>query len=224
MIWGICYNGWMKNKLYIFDLDGTILNSLKDLSASLNHSLKWNHYPEKTEDEVQAMVGNGIYVLCQKSIEDISRRKEDIDKVYSVMKQHYFNHCTDASEPYEGIIPLLKKLKQNGVFTAVCSNKSDEIVSIICNHYFKDLFDMTMGETEGIAKKPAPDSIFHICNTLHTEISEAVYIGDSEVDIQTIKNAAMQGILVSWGFRNPEFLRTQGAKNLVFNPLEILNY
>lgn len=201
----------MRYKLAIFDLDGTILNTLDDLADSLNFALKSSGFPERSVDEVRGFVGNGIRKLIERGVPaeaDIAA----VDKVHSDFTAHYKVHCADKTRPYDGITELLVKLRKSGCLTAVVSNKADYGVQELCADYFPGMFDFTVGEREGIRKKPAPDSVKEVLRTLGVSNKEAVYIGDSDVDIETAKNAEMDCIGVEWGFRGREFLETHGAK------------
>lgn len=210
----------MKYELAIFDLDGTILNTLDDLSASLNFALKKSGYPMRTTEEVKSFVGNGIRKLIERGV-PTGTDKISIDKVYSDFSEHYRIHCADMTKPYDGIPELLKKLKKNGIKTAVVSNKADYAVQNLCIQYFNGLFDAAVGEHDGVRRKPAPDLVFIILEKLEIKCQNAVYIGDSDVDIETAKNSGMDCIAVEWGFRDRSLLIKSGAENIVSNPMEI---
>lgn len=210
-------------KLAIFDLDGTILDTLQDLADSLNFALQKSALPTRTTDEVCAFVGNGIRLLVERGVPqntDITV----VDRVFADFKSYYKVHCADKTKPYEGILDCLKTLHENGIKTAVVSNKADFAVQELCNQYFDGLFDFTVGEREGIRRKPAPDSVNEVLATLGIERNNAVYIGDSDVDIETARNAQMQGISVTWGFRKREFLIENGAQVLADSPKDIISY
>lgn len=211
----------MKYEAVIFDLDGTLLNTLEDLADSVNYVLKEAGYPERTLDEVRHFVGNGIRKLIERSVPK-GTSLTSIDQVHKHFIAYYGEHCMEKTRPYKGISELLKSLQKAGCKTAVVSNKADYAVQILCETYFKGLLDTALGEKTGIPKKPAPDSVLHVLQKLGTENSRAVYIGDSDVDILTARNCGMDEIIVSWGFRDTEFLKAQGAKTLVSSPEEIL--
>lgn len=211
----------MKYMIAIFDLDGTILNTLEDLADSTNHALKTCGYPERTMDEVRQFVGNGIRKLMERAVPE-GTLVEEIDRVHETFTAHYKVHCADKTRPYDGIMELLQNLKKDGCKLAVVSNKADYGVQELCKQYFDGIFDFAVGEREGIRKKPAPDSVNEVLKTLGCSRDRAVYIGDSDVDIQTAANAQMDHIIVEWGFRDVPFLIAKGAKVLVEKPEEIL--
>ena len=211
----------MKYTIAIFDLDGTILNTLEDLADSTNYALKTCGYPERTMDEVRQFVGNGIRKLMERAVPE-GTPVEEIDRVHETFTAHYKVHCADKTRPYDGIMELLQNLKKDGCKLAVVSNKADYGVQELCKQYFDGVFDFAVGEREGIRKKPAPDSVNEVLKTLGCSRDRAVYIGDSDVDIQTAANAQMDHIIVEWGFRDVQFLISQGAKVLVEKPEEIL--
>ena len=211
----------MKYMIAIFDLDGTILNTLEDLADSTNHALKTCGYPERTMDEVRQFVGNGIRKLMERAVPE-GTPVEEIDRVHETFTAHYKVHCADKTRPYDGIMELLQNLKKDGCKLAVVSNKADYGVQELCKQYFDGIFDFAVGEREGIRKKPAPDSVNEVLKTLGCSRDRAVYIGDSDVDIQTAANAQMDHISVEWGFRDVPFLIAKGAKVLVEKPEEIL--
>ncbi|MGN1305481.1 MAG: HAD family hydrolase [Oscillospiraceae bacterium] len=209
-------------KLAVFDMDGTILDTLEDLMDSVNFALSECGYPTRTYDEVRRFVGNGIRKLIERAVPE-GLTVEEIDRVHEVFTGHYKLHCADKTKAYDGIKPLLEKLRANGVKTAVVSNKADYGVQELCREYFDGLFDYAVGEREGIRRKPAPDSVNEALRVLNTDKSEAVYIGDSDVDFETAKNAELPCISVLWGFRDEEFLRERGATLFVRRPEEIFD-
>ena len=211
----------MKYMIAIFDLDGTILNTLEDLADSTNYALKTCGYPERTMDEVRQFVVNGIRKLMERAVPE-GTPVEEIDRVHETFTAHYKVHCADKTRPYDGIMELLQNLKKDGCKLAVVSNKADYGVQELCKQYFDGIFDFAVGEREGIRKKPAPDSVNEVLKTLGCSRDRAVYIGDSDVDIQTAANAQMDHIIVEWGFRDVPFLIAKGAKVLVEKPEEIL--
>ena len=210
----------MRYKLAIFDMDGTILDTLEDLTDSINYALKANGYPEHTLEEVRSYVGNGLMKLVERSVPD-KTNKEDIDKVFKQLVEYYQIHCADKTKPYDGIINLIKRLREAGCKTAVVSNKADAAVQELCKQYFPGLFDSAVGEKKDVLKKPAPDSVNYVLDYLHIDRNDAVYIGDSEVDIATASNAMVDCITVSWGFREIDFLKQAGAKTIVSEATKI---
>lgn len=212
----------MRYKLAVFDMDGTILNTLEDLADSTNYALKANGLPERTIDEVRRFVGNGIRLLIERAV-PTDTDKELTDKVFDTFKEYYKTHCAVKTRPYDGIKDVLLELRKTGCLTAVVSNKADFAVQDLCKDYFDNLFDFAIGEREGIKKKPAPDSVFEVLSKLNVEKADAVYIGDSDVDFATSVNAGMDVIMVGWGFRDEEFLREKGVKRIIKQPSEILD-
>lgn len=207
----------------VFDLDGTLLDTLDDLWAAVNAALKKFSLPLRTKEEVRSFVGNGIVKLMERSAGKVGR--EVFDGVLAEFKRYYGEHCEDNTKPYEGIIPLLEELKRRGIKTAVVSNKADFAVKKLAEGYFQGLLQEAVGENEegGIRKKPAPDSLLAVMERLGAGTRSTVYIGDSEVDIQTAKNAGVECISVTWGFKDKAFLVENGAAVLVETPKELLS-
>lgn len=203
----------MRYELVIFDLDGTILDTLEDLTDSMNHALEKYGYPSRTIEEIRSFVGNGLMMLVRRAIAP-ETDEAMIQTVFTELKSYYKEHCADKTKPYDGMMELLEMLKKEGCRLAVVSNKADYAVQILCEQYFPGIFDMTVGEKENVRKKPAPDSVNAVLRELQTDKENAVYVGDSEVDIETAKNAGLDAVLVSWGFRDTEFLRERGAERL----------
>lgn len=212
----------MKYDLIIFDMDGTILNTLEDLKNSLNYVLQQAGYQTRTLEEVRTFVGNGIRKTIERALpSDIEEEK--IDELFSLFMKYYAIHNTDNTKPYNGVIDLLKELKHLGYKTAVVSNKQDSAVKSLCKKFFTGLFDVEIGEKENIAKKPDPDEVNEVLKILNIDRTKSIYIGDSEVDIQTAQNSKMKSIIVDWGFRDRKFLYEHGAEVIVSNPSEILD-
>lgn len=212
----------MKYDLIIFDMDGTILNTLEDLKNSLNYVLQQAGYQTRTLEEVRTFVGNGIRKTIERALpSDIEEEK--VDELFSLFMDYYAIHNTDNTKPYNGVIELLKELKHLGYKTAVVSNKQDSAVKSLCKKFFTGLFDVEIGEMENIAKKPEPDEVNEVLKILNIDRTKSIYIGDSEVDIQTAQNSKMKSIIVDWGFRDRKFLYEHGAEVIVSNPSEILD-
>jgi len=213
----------MKYQLAIFDLDGTLLNTLDDLADSVNYIMGLFGHPTRTLNEVRSFVGNGIRKLIERSAPK-DTPEEEIDRMFEAFKEYYGVHCADKTKPYEGIMELLTDLQKQGVKLAVVSNKADYAVKALCEQYFPGYFDEAVGERAGIARKPAPDTVNEVLKNLQIDKSQAVYIGDSEVDVQTAQNAEMDCIAVNWGFRDKEVLEEAGAETIVSTPAELLKY
>ncbi|WP_308242412.1 HAD family hydrolase [Prevotella merdae] len=206
---------------YIFDLDGTLLSSLADLAASCNYALRTNGMPERTLDEVRRFVGNGVKKLMERATPD-GLQNPLFDKTLADFRQHYMKHNLDTTCPYEGVMPMLEELQRRGKKVAVVSNKFYAATQELCHHFFGDLVTVAIGEREDIRKKPAPDTVIEALRQLNATAEESVYIGDSDVDIDTARNAGMPCISVLWGFRDKDFLIEHGATTLVATPQEIL--
>lgn len=210
----------MRYELAIFDMDGTILNTLEDLTDTLNYALRKNNYPEHSIEDVRRFVGNGIPKLIERGV-PAGTDTEAAGRVHRDFMEYYKIHCADKTKPYDGILEMIRSLRQAGCRTAVVSNKADVAVQELCTRYFDGLFDYAVGDRKGILKKPAPDSVNEVLKYLQIERKRAVYIGDSEVDIATAQNAGMNSIIVSWGFRETGFLKEQGAEVIVNQPKEV---
>lgn len=210
----------MKYDLVIFDLDGTILDTLEDLCDSVNYALGRLGFPQRTLSEVRNFVGNGIRKLIERALPAGSDEK-CVEEMLAIHREYYGVHCADKTKPYEGIKEMLKELKARGVKLAVISNKPDYAVKILCEDYFPDVFDAAYGFREGIERKPDPAAVTALLEELCVPREKAVYVGDSEVDVKTAQNAGLDMIIVDWGFRDREFLIENGAVNLVSAPWEI---
>jgi len=213
----------MKYKAVVFDMDGTILDTLSDLADAMNYELCKNGMPVRTIDEIRRFVGNGIQKLIERAV-PVGTTSSTVNAIFVDFIDYYKTHCEIATKPYDGIESLLKKLKEAGLKTAVNSNKADAAVQILCERYFPNLFDCAVGEKEGIAKKPAPDSVNEILRQLGGPQHEAGYIGDSDVDFETARNAGLDFIGVDWGFRGKDFLRTCGAEKIAMNTEDVLRF
>lgn len=201
----------MKYRLAVFDMDGTILNTLGDISASVNFALRAEHMPERTMAEIRGFVGNGVRRLIELSVPS-DASQEACERVYNAFAEHYRLHCADATAPYSGIVDLLSRLRAKGMHTAVVSNKPDDAVKALCARYFNGLFDEAVGVCAGVRPKPCPDAVCGVLDELHIERAEAVYIGDTEVDAATAENAGIDFIAVDWGFRERPLLEKQRAQ------------
>ena len=203
-------------RLAIFDLDGTVLDTLTDLTDAVNVALQQNGYPTHSEQAICSFVGNGVRKLVERATPK-GTDAASVAKVFADFRTYYAAHSIVKTVPFAGIVPLLASLRQRGIQTAVLSNKADAITKQLCRDMFGDAFSMVLGEREdeGVPRKPAPDAVYEIMRAFDVTREETVYIGDSEVDIKTAANADIDAILVSWGFRDKAFLREQGAKIIV---------
>ena len=198
-------------QLAIFDLDGTLLDTLADLHAGVNNALAAFGYAPRTLDEVRTFVGNGAQKLIARAVPAGTSQAQQ-DAVLAEFQTYYGAHCADLTKPYDGILPLLAQLQKDGVQTAVVSNKPDFAVQTLAAQYFPGLFAASAGAKDGVRKKPYPDAVLAVVAQLHAEGKRAVYIGDSEVDVATARNAQLPCIAVSWGFRSREVLLDAGAE------------
>lgn len=211
----------MKYKLIVFDMDGTVLDTLGDLCVSLNHALKKNGLPERSINEVRSFVGNGIRKLIERGV-PAGTDTEKINKVHADFSEHYESNCANLTAPYDGIKEIIAEIRNKGMKTAVVSNKVDNAVQELAEHYFGGLFDMCVGESKNIKRKPAPDEVEAVLKTLNIKKEDALFVGDSEVDIETAKNSGLPIISVTWGFKDRDFLLSHGAKVLIDEPRELL--
>ena len=212
-------------KAVIFDLDGTLLNTLDDLADSTNYALSKFGYPTRTIEEVRQFVGNGVAKLIERAIPE-GKNNPNFEKCLSIFKENYAQNMYNKTAPYNGIIEMLSNLKSKGIKIAVVSNKFDLAVKELCKKYFEGFIDFAAGENEaqGIKKKPAPDTVLSVLNEFNFAPEDAVYVGDSDVDIMTAKNSKMPCISVTWGFRDKKFLLENGATILINAPSEIYNH
>ncbi|MBR1449740.1 MAG: HAD-IIIA family hydrolase [Prevotella sp.] len=208
---------------YIFDLDGTLLDTLDDLMAAVNYALRQYGMPVHSRDEIRRFVGNGVRLLMVRAIPDGDRNPQ-FEQVFRTFREYYMEHSLDTTRPYDGIPELLAELKARGCRMAVVSNKFYAATQELCRHFFPDTIEVAIGEheSEGIRKKPAPDTVYEALRQLGVERANAVYVGDSDVDLQTARNAGLPCISVLWGFRDRDFLEANGATTFVAAPEEIL--
>ena len=213
----------MKYSTYIFDLDGTLLDTLGDLAASVNYALRTHGMPEHSIDDVRRFVGNGVRKLMERAIPD-GAENLDFEATFATFRQHYMAHSLDTTKPYEGIPEALEALKAKGCHLAVVSNKMMAATQDLCRHFFPNTIEVAIGENEaeGIRKKPAPDTVFEALRQLGVGQEGAVYVGDSDVDIETARNSGLPCISVLWGFRDRDFLLQHGAKTFISAPSELL--
>ena len=212
----------MKYKAIIFDLDGTLLNTLDDLADSVNFALRACGYPERTLDEVRRFIGNGVIKLMERATPDgISDEKQT--ECFLLFRANYLEHMKDKTRPYDGIVEMLRALKSKGFKTAVVSNKLQSGVEELCKEFFSSLVDCAFGVEEESERKPSPANVFKAFKQLGITAEEAIYAGDSEVDVKTAANAGLYCIGVTWGFRDREELLTAGAKHIIDKPNEILS-
>lgn len=209
-------------KTYIFDLDGTLLDTLNDLHASCNYALRTHGMPERSLEEVKQFVGNGVKKLMERAIPD-GLDNPLFEETLQTFRQHYLLHNLDTTLPYSGIMEMLQQLKAQGKRIAVVSNKFYAATQDLCKHFFGDTIQVAIGEREDIKKKPAPDTVLEALRQLQVTRQDAVYVGDSEVDVETARNSGIPCISVLWGFRSKSFLLSHGATTFIETPIELTN-
>ena len=222
---------------YIFDLDGTLLNTLQDLAASVNYAMRQHGMPEHSVDDIRRFVGNGVRLLMERAVPG-GAANADFEAAFATFREHYMQHSLDTTRPYDGITEMLQVLKQRGCRLAVVSNKMMAATQELVRHFFPEI-EVAIGENEaaGIRKKPAPDTVFEALRQLNEKGKEesgkpasgnqgshdSVYVGDSDVDLATARNSGLPCISVLWGFRDRQFLIDHGATTFVEHPGEIVD-
>ena len=212
-----------KYRTILFDLDGTLLNTIEDLASSVNYVMRTYGQPEHSVDDVRRMVGNGARRLMERAIPsgaDCPTFEEEL----ALQKEYYLAHSRVATKPFDGIIPLLQECQNRGIMTGVVSNKDHPAVRELCYYFFKDLVTESVGNGEGRRVKPYPDSCYEAMMRLAADKAGTLYVGDSEVDAQTAANAGIDCVLVSWGFRPRRLLEEQDAVAVIDSPEELLAF
>ena len=213
----------MKYKAVLFDMDGTVLDTLGDLAAAVNHTLREFSMPERSIAEVTAALSNGAAYLIAHTVPD-GTPKELTDKVLAAYAPYYDAHCDILTGPYDGIVPLMQKLRGKGVKLAVISNKQDTAVKPLAEKYFPGLLEIAVGESAEVRRKPNPDAVLAALRHIGVEREDAIYVGDTEVDLQTARNAGMECASVDWGFRTREQLVEIGAEHIFDTVQELEEY
>ena len=209
-------------KTFIFDLDGTLLDTLQDLANSVNHALRQYGMPEHSLDDIRRFVGNGVRLLMERAVPEGAQHPL-FEEAFATFRQYYMQHSLDTTRPYDGIVETIRELKLRGCRLAVVSNKMMAATQELVAHFFPDV-EVAIGEHEaaGIRKKPAPDTVDEALRQLGVTREGAVYVGDSDVDLLTARNSGLPCISVLWGFRDREFLLAHGATTLIERPEELL--
>lgn len=207
---------------FIFDLDGTLLDTLRDLAGSVNHALRQFGMPEHSLDDIRRFVGNGVRRLMERAVPQGADHPQ-FEEVFAAFRRHYMEHSLDTTRPYDGIADTLRQLKRRGCRMAVVSNKMMAATRELVGHFFPEI-EVAIGEheAEGIRKKPAPDTVYEALRQLGVGKEGAVYVGDSDVDLATARNSGLPCISVLWGFRDRQFLQENGATTFVAAPCELL--
>jgi phosphoglycolate phosphatase len=213
----------MKYKAVLFDMDGTVLDTLGDLAAAVNHTLREFSMPERSIAEVAAALSNGAAYLIAHTV-PAGTPKELTDKVLAAYAPYYDAHCDILTGPYDGIVPLMEKLRDRGVKLAVISNKQDTAVKPLAEKYFPGLLEIAVGESTEVRRKPNPDAVLAALRHIGVEREDAIYVGDTEVDLQTARNAGMECASVDWGFRTREQLVEIGAEHIFDTVQELEEY
>lgn len=208
-------------KAVVFDLDGTLLDTLDDLCNATNWALLHNRLPKRTIDEVRHFVGNGVRRLIERAV-PYGTNDDVLEKTFADFKAYYVDHCLEHTCPYDGIQEMLQALKARGLRLAIVSNKLQAGVDELYNRFFCDTVDVAIGESPEIQRKPAPDMVQEALHKLGTTASEAVYVGDSDVDLLTAHNSGLPCISVLWGFRDRDFLEKHGATILAEAPCDVV--
>ncbi len=214
----------MRYNTIIWDMDGTLLDTLNDLAAAVNHTLRTYGLPLREKEDVRRLLGNGVRNLMRGAVPE-GEKNSRFEDIFADFKAYYVDHCRDTTGPYEGIGETLQRLREKGVRMAVVSNKLQAGVDELWEAHFRDTIDVAIGEREGVARKPAPDMVQLALRELGAEGEgvRAVYIGDSEVDIATARNSGLECISVTWGFRDREWLEEQGAVTMADRPSDIVD-
>lgn len=205
----------------VFDLDGTLLDTLQDLAAAGNHALSAMGLPTHPTEAYKQMVGHGVEMLIRSMLPEASRKKATEELALCIFEKYYRAHMNDLTAPYPGIVQMLGQLREDGVRLAVLSNKADGFVQEIVQQHFPDTFDIVMGLQEGIPAKPDPTSLLQVLRQMDVVAEDTLYCGDSDIDIYTGANAAVPTCGVLWGFRSEEELRGAGATLLVADAAQL---
>ena len=216
----------MRFRLACFDLDGTLLDTLGGLTLSLNAARRMNNLAPQTEDQVKTFINNGVVKFIERSLNaDPGEYSEELkQKLLKDNIAYYDSHYLENTHPYNGIVEVLRRLKSDGMLLACVSNKNDEPARKLIDHFFPNLFDYVRGSVEGVERKPSYEPIERCLNSLRVDNSEAVYIGDTDTDIETARNSKMSSISCAWGYKTREFLVGKGAVNVCSNPIDLYSF
>ena len=210
----------MSNKVIVFDLDGTLLDTLKDLNEASNYALRNLGYKEVTLEETKMFIGNGIKNLIERSLKE---NYADVEKALALFKDYYFSHFDVYTKPYEGIIELVNYCKSKKYKMAVLSNKAQRPLELLCDKFFNGFFEVIIGDRPDIKKKPSLMGLDIICNHFNCGYNDVIYIGDGDADFEVVKKANCTGIFASYGFRGKEYLKNIGAEIIVDSAYEIID-
>jgi len=207
----------------LFDLDGTLLDSLEDLSDSVNAALQEAGYPQRSVHEIKNFVGNGVGLLVARALPNHTENRK-VAHCVELFRKHYKQKMNHKTRPYDGIIDLLKELQMRNIKIGVVSNKYDLAVKSLCEEFFSPYIQIAIGESEKIRRKPLPDGILAAIQELNSEKEKTIYVGDSDIDIQTAKNAGVLSVGVTWGFRTKEILLKENPWKTVDSPEDFLTF
>lgn len=210
-------------KIVIFDLDGTLINSIEDLADATNYALSKNGYSIHPLDKFYYFVGDGILKLIERAVPDGIKNKDEVFKVKKDFSDYYEKHFADKTKPYDGIQDVLKEISENGIIIAVASNKAEEFTKKIIDNIFTNQINMVVGQIDNIPKKPAPDMVHKILNYYNIDKKDAIFVGDTNIDILTAKNSGLTSVGCLWGFRTKQELSDAGADYIIANPHELIN-
>jgi phosphoglycolate phosphatase len=206
----------------IFDLDGTLVNSIEDIADSMNVVLEASNYPTHANETYETFIGSGIRNLVSKAIPASVKSGEEIDKAFAAMLEHYKDNCTTKTSVYNGVLPLLKTLNSQGVKMAILSNKADALTKKVVAEKLPTIFEPVVGMTTEALKKPNPEIVLTMCKNVGLDIKKTMYVGDSTIDIQTAKNAGLISVAVTWGFQSEETLLAENPDYVIETPEELL--
>ena len=212
----------MKFKAVLFDLDGTLVNSLIDITDSINKVLQENQLPTHSYEVINNFIGSGLRVLVTKALPEAHRNEENIEKYFQAMMLNYSDNCTNKTLAYDGIAELLEQLKSRNIKMAILSNKADELTKKIGLTLFPEYFEIVIGLKSEATRKPNPAAAIEISKNLGFSVEEILYVGDSDIDMRTARNAHMYAVGVSWGYRPKEELVAEGAQSIINHPLELI--
>lgn len=210
----------MGYRAVLLDMDGTVLDTLSDLYAAVSHSLRELGLPPVSREKVRASLGNGAARLIRRCLPE-DAGEQVAERVLEFYLPYYDAHCSINTKPYEGIVPMMERLRAAGVKLAIVSNKGDAAVKKLAEEHFPGLLETAVGESAAVRRKPNPDAVLAAARELGVSVCDCVYVGDSEVDIQTAENAGMDCIAVGWGFRDPPQLIAAGAERIAATPEEL---
>jgi phosphoglycolate phosphatase len=205
----------------IFDLDGTLVNSIEDIADSMNVVLKDSNYPTHTYKDYETFIGSGIRTLVSRAIPSSVRTELEIDRVFEKMLNYYKDNCTNKTLPYSGILDLLETLQHQDIKMAVLSNKADALTKRVVSKKLPSVFEPVIGLTTEKLKKPNPEVVLQMCRSLKIDRSKTMYVGDSVIDIQTAKNAGLLSVAVTWGFQPKELLKAENPDYIIDTPEEL---